>query len=61
MVRRSGEPGPAPTRVMRPPLVGWILGGFLVVDFLVRAELIPANDDDDCICCCWSWINLSFL
>jgi len=26
-VRRDGEPGPEPTRVMRPPESGWILGG----------------------------------
>lgn len=26
-VRSDGEPGPEPTRVMRPPESGWILGG----------------------------------
>ena len=26
-VSNDGEPGPEPTRVMRPPDSGWILGG----------------------------------
>ncbi len=26
-VSSEGEPGPEPTRVMRPPDSGWILGG----------------------------------
>lgn len=54
MVRRSGEPGPAPTSVIRPPEVGWILGG-LVEDL---AALMVGEDDD---CRCSSWICLSFL
>lgn len=58
MVSRSGEPGPAPTRVMRPPLLGWILGGLLLEMFDLLLSC-PENDNDDCSCSsCWS--NLSF-
>jgi len=59
-VRRSGEPGPAPTRVIRPPEVGWILGGLVEVEDLV--DLMVGEEEEEEDCCCSSWIIcLSFL
>ena len=57
IVRRSGEPGPAPTRVIRPPLEGWIDGGRFASRFRgTTATATPSSsfgggggggDDDD--------------
>mmetsp|Transcript_6940 Transcript_6940/g.10834 ORF Transcript_6940/g.10834 Transcript_6940/m.10834 type:complete len:86 (-) Transcript_6940:7-264(-) len=41
-VSRDGEPGPEPTRVIRPPDSGWIFGGRDLDMVLVSAG-----------CCCW--------
>lgn len=42
-VRSSGEPGPEPTSVIRPPVSGWILGGRPF-----RWGCCRGGGDDDC-------------